>query len=206
LHLLEGLSGIDALMLPSVPNEQNPILRPNLFEKRLHLPGAGETGLVENIKVPGVRVSGAAIHTSTRQKALQGIGLNASIPELAGGSTCGSKAFDSVSISLRALADGFKSRGFTAARQPLQPMYSVVGCEHLFDDSLLCWIQELASTGVVGGILRDAATTYKVDVDAIGLQVKQEFAAKEQTRLTKKPTTKAVAKAQPKPTKKAKAA
>jgi ParB family chromosome partitioning protein len=55
-------------------------------------------------------------------------------------------------------------------------------------------------------VLRDAATAYKVDVDAIGLKVKQEFATKEKTRLSKKPPTKAVAKAQPKPTKKAKAA
>jgi hypothetical protein len=45
-----------------------------------------------------------------------------------------------------------------------------------------------------------------VDVDAIGLKVKQEFAAKEKAKLTAKPTTKAVAKVQPKPTKKAKAA
>ena len=55
-------------------------------------------------------------------------------------------------------------------------------------------------------VLRDAATAYKVDVDAIGLKVKQEFAAKEKARLTKKPPTKAVAKAQTKPAKKAKAA
>jgi ParB family chromosome partitioning protein len=55
-------------------------------------------------------------------------------------------------------------------------------------------------------VLRDAATAYKVDVDAIGLKVKQEFAAKEKARLTKKPPEKAAAKAQPKPTKKAKAA
>ena len=55
-------------------------------------------------------------------------------------------------------------------------------------------------------VLRDAATAYKVDVDAIGLKVKQEFAAKEKTKLTKKPPTKAAAKAQPKPAKKAKAA
>lgn len=55
-------------------------------------------------------------------------------------------------------------------------------------------------------VLRDAATAYKVDVDAIGLKVKQEFAAKEKTKLTEKPSTQAVAKAQPKPPKKAKAA
>jgi ParB family chromosome partitioning protein len=55
-------------------------------------------------------------------------------------------------------------------------------------------------------VLHDAASAYKVDVDAIGLKVKQEFAAKEKARLTAKPSTKAVAKAQPKLTKKAKAA
>jgi ParB family chromosome partitioning protein len=55
-------------------------------------------------------------------------------------------------------------------------------------------------------VLRDAASAYKVDVDAIGLKVKQEFAAKEKARLTKKPPAKAVAKAQTKPAKKAKAA
>jgi len=44
------------------------------------------------------------------------------------------------------------------------------------------------------------------DVDAITAKVKKEFAAKEKARLTAKPPTKGVAKAQPKPAKKAKAA
>ena len=55
-------------------------------------------------------------------------------------------------------------------------------------------------------VLRDAASAYKVDVDAVGLKVKQEFAAKEKARLNHKPPTKAVPRAQPKPAKKAKAA
>ena len=41
-------------------------------------------------------------------------------------------------------------------------------------------------------VLRDAATTYKVDVDAIVQQVKQEFAAKEKAKLAKKPGAKPV--------------
>jgi ParB family chromosome partitioning protein len=41
-------------------------------------------------------------------------------------------------------------------------------------------------------VLRDAATTYKVDVDAIAQQVKQEFAAKEKAKLAKKPCAKPV--------------
>ena len=98
-------------MLPGIPNEQHPVLRPNLFEKRLHLPGAGETRLVEHIKVPGVRVSRAPLHASSRQKALQGVGLNPGVAELAGGSTRGSEALDGVPVPLRALADGLKSRG-----------------------------------------------------------------------------------------------
>ena len=41
-------------------------------------------------------------------------------------------------------------------------------------------------------VLRDAATNYKVDVDAIVQQVKQEFAAKEKAKLAKKPVAKPV--------------
>jgi ParB family chromosome partitioning protein len=51
-------------------------------------------------------------------------------------------------------------------------------------------------------VLRDAAALYKVDVDALGQQVKQEFAAKEKAQAAKK----AVAKAKPKPVRKAKVA
>ena len=40
-------------------------------------------------------------------------------------------------------------------------------------------------------VLRDAATVYKVDTDAIALKVKQEFAAKDKARATKKPSAKA---------------
>jgi ParB family chromosome partitioning protein len=54
--------------------------------------------------------------------------------------------------------------------------------------------------------LRHAASAYKVDGDAVGLKVKQESAAKEKGRLAKRPQTKAVAKAHPKPAKKVKAA
>lgn len=44
-------------------------------------------------------------------------------------------------------------------------------------------------------VLREAATVYKVDTDAIALKVKQEFAAKEKAKTEKKPVTKAAAKA-----------
>jgi ParB family chromosome partitioning protein len=41
-------------------------------------------------------------------------------------------------------------------------------------------------------VLRDAATVYKVDLDAIGQKVKQEFAAKAKAKLTKKSAGKSV--------------
>jgi ParB family chromosome partitioning protein len=40
-------------------------------------------------------------------------------------------------------------------------------------------------------VLRYATTAYKVDVDAISLRVKQEFAAKEKAKLAPKPVAKA---------------
>ncbi len=44
-------------------------------------------------------------------------------------------------------------------------------------------------------ILRDAATAYKVDTEAILVKVKQEFAAKEKARKTPQPATKIAKKA-----------
>ena len=44
-------------------------------------------------------------------------------------------------------------------------------------------------------VLREAAAAYKVDVDAIGLKVKQEFAAKEKVQTAKKGATKVQTKA-----------
>jgi ParB family chromosome partitioning protein len=55
-------------------------------------------------------------------------------------------------------------------------------------------------------ILRESATAYKVDIDAISATVKQEFAAKEKAKSTKKSTPKPPAKAQSKSAKKATAA
>ena len=70
--------------------------------------------------------------------------------------------------------------------------------------SLLVQITIVLSASRQNGtqVLRDAATLYKVDVDAIGLKVRQEFAAKDKAHTTKKP----VVKLQLKTVKKAKAA
>lgn len=55
-----------------------------------------------------------------------------------------------------------------------------------------------AARGNASHVLRDAATAYKVDTDAIAAKVKQEFAAKEKTNAIKKPETKPPVKSQPK--------
>ena len=55
-------------------------------------------------------------------------------------------------------------------------------------------------------ILRDAATAYKVDIEAISATVKQEFAAKEKAKSPQKAAFKPPAKAQSKPAKKTRAA
>jgi ParB family chromosome partitioning protein len=63
-----------------------------------------------------------------------------------------------------------------------------------------------ASRGNASQALRDAATAYKVDTDAIAAKVKQEFAAKEKTKTATTPTSKAPVKTQPKIAKKLAAA
>jgi ParB family chromosome partitioning protein len=63
-----------------------------------------------------------------------------------------------------------------------------------------------ASRGNASHVLRDAATAYKVDTDAIVAKVKQEFAAKEKAKKATKQAPKAPVKAPTKVTKKAAAA
>jgi ParB family chromosome partitioning protein len=53
-------------------------------------------------------------------------------------------------------------------------------------------ILHAATRQTAAQVLRDAATAYKVDLDAISLKVKHEFAAKEKAKLAPKPAAKAV--------------
>ena len=52
-----------------------------------------------------------------------------------------------------------------------------------------------ASRGNAAAVLKDAATVYKVDTDAIGRKVRQEFAAKEKAKKAAQPTAKPAPKA-----------
>ena len=51
------------------------------------------------------------------------------------------------------------------------------------------------SRGNPSSVLKDAATAYKVDTDAIAAKVRQEFAAKEKAKKVPQPATKAANKA-----------
>ena len=51
-------------------------------------------------------------------------------------------------------------------------------------------ILHAASRQNAAQVLRDATAAYKVDVDAISLKVKQEFAAKEKAKMAPKPAAK----------------
>jgi len=52
-----------------------------------------------------------------------------------------------------------------------------------------------ASRGNPASVLKDAATAYNVDADAVAAKVRQEFAAKEKAKKTPQPTTKTAKKA-----------
>ena len=52
-----------------------------------------------------------------------------------------------------------------------------------------------ASRGNASNVLKDAATAYKVDTEAIATKVKQEFAAKAKAKKEAKPVSRDVAKA-----------
>jgi ParB family chromosome partitioning protein len=52
-----------------------------------------------------------------------------------------------------------------------------------------------ATRGNPAAVLKDAATAYKVDTDAITAKVKQEFTAKEKTKKMPQPVAKATKKA-----------
>jgi ParB family chromosome partitioning protein len=76
-------------------------------------------------------------------------------------------------------------------------------CRILVESAILLAMHNQSDTTK---ILRDAATAYKVDIEAISTTVKQEFAAKEKAKSTKKAAPKPPAKAQSKSAKKTAAA
>ena len=79
LHLLERLTGVDALMLAGVSDQKNPVLRANLFEEVAHLASACERRLIDHVKVLYLRINVLVFSKET----LQSAGVDLGVAELA---------------------------------------------------------------------------------------------------------------------------
>ena len=101
LQLLEGLSGIDALMLAGVADQQNLVLRADLVEEVPHLLRRCERGFIDHIEMLLRRVVGGL--QAARKKALQGVGGDASIAELVRGAARSAQSLRRRSRSVRHL-------------------------------------------------------------------------------------------------------
>ena len=87
MQLLEGPAGLDALMLPSIANEQHAVIGAKAGHKFAHLVGACKARFINEIEMPvfrrGIGRAGAS------QKSLQGTGFDPGLVELACGSRGG---------------------------------------------------------------------------------------------------------------------
>jgi hypothetical protein len=102
-QLLEGLSGLDALVLARVSDEQNTVLRADSFEEVTHLFGAGKARLIDHIQVTAM-VARRLLGT-TGQEALEGISGNACVAELMRGAGCRGEAFNLITALFRSFSD-----------------------------------------------------------------------------------------------------
>src|ERR1700691_4702565 len=100
-QLLEGLAGLDALMLANIADEQDAVAGIEFGEEVAHLLCAGKARLIDHIKMPVWSRLLAA-----RKKALQGVGADASVAELMRGPRGGGEAFHNIT----ALFGGFPHR------------------------------------------------------------------------------------------------
>ena len=147
LHLLEGPSGVHALMLPGVSNDRTRSSGLSLSKKRAHLPGTGKAGFIEHVKMLASRV-GARVIFPTRKEALERSGVDSGLAKLPGGLGGRGESFDRCSRLFCALADGVKGRCLSGACESLQAVDAVGGVENFFDDLTLgivekgrvCWL------------------------------------------------------------------
>lgn len=86
LHLLERLTGVDALMLLRIAYDEYPVLRLNLVEKRLHLLGAGKTGFIQHVEMTVVWVACGLAAATSNEKTLERGGVDSGLSKLCGSS------------------------------------------------------------------------------------------------------------------------
>src|ERR1035437_7446867 len=128
-------------MLARVADEQHTILRPNLLHKCLHLAGAGQTGFIHHIEVAAAWVASQLVLAAACKETLQSACGETSVPELGSGAAGRGKAFNRVTVALRALPNRFQCSGLAGSCETLQAMYTVAACQHFLDGSTLCGIQ-----------------------------------------------------------------
>ena len=70
LHLFKRTACVDALMLPSIPDDKHSILRTDLVQERSHLSGAGKARLIEHVEMSAGRIGSSLLFRTPSKKAL----------------------------------------------------------------------------------------------------------------------------------------
>src|SRR5579863_4718242 len=154
LHLLERPSRIDCLMLADIADYEYSILRSDSFEEVAHLPGAGQTRLVEHVEMPAAGAIVRLILSAAGEKCLQRRGMDTRLAELACCSRSRSKTLYRKTGACRALPDHFKSRSLAGTGQPLQAVDPVRRGKNLLDRLALGRVQKASRSGLGRGFHR----------------------------------------------------
>ena len=109
-------------MLAGIADEQHLVLRADLVEEIPHLLRRCQRGFIDHIEMLARRVIVVAM--AAGKKALQGVGGNARVAELAGGAGGRGEALDRIAALLRSLADACQGRSL--ARRPPVPAIPVL--------------------------------------------------------------------------------
>ena len=154
LHLLKRPSGIDSLMLADIADDEYSILRSDLFKEVAHLPGAGQTRLVEHVEMPAAGATVGLIPSPAGEESLQRRGMDTRLAKLARRPRSRSKTLYGEAGAFRALADHGESCRFTGTGQPLQAVDPVGRGENFLDDPALRRVQKAPRSGLGRGFRR----------------------------------------------------
>ena len=151
--LLEGLSGIDGLVLTGISNEQHAVLDADLFQKVAHLFGTGKAGFIDNIQVVAPGPAGGRLLCWSRQKSLQSVRRDTCVAELLRGTGCRREAFHHITMLLGSFADGGKGAGLSHPGAALQTLNRIARGQYLLDSGALPGIELYAGIRKRHGLL-----------------------------------------------------
>jgi hypothetical protein len=101
LQLLEGLSGVDTLVLARVANEQHLVVRPDATQKFPHLFGAGEARFIDHVQMPPRGVLRNLLLAAAGEETLQRLCGDACLAELLRSARSRGEALDRVAVLFR---------------------------------------------------------------------------------------------------------